>query len=91
MMMGTTNVSLANEQWRQLPDLAKALSTSFVEPVALKNVLQGLPEGNARLNAGANKTRLGATITPRASWQPGEPEVIIPVTVFTHGVGRKTY
>ncbi len=91
MMLGTTNVSLADEQWRQVPELAKSLSSSFVEPIVLKNLLQGLPDGHSRLKAGANKTRLGATITSRASWQSGEPEAIIPVTVFTHGAGRNNF
>jgi hypothetical protein len=67
------------------------LKSCFVEPVALKHLMQVLPDGHPLIQAGASKTRLGATITPRNKWNPGEPEAIIPVTVFTHGVGRKNY
>lgn len=91
IVAGTNTVSLADDGWRQRPEMAKLLATCFIEPVKVPDLNQGLPEGHPRWQAGAHRTRLGATIHPRDEWKPDEPVEIVPVTVFTHGVGRKEY
>jgi hypothetical protein len=91
VVIGTNKVMLAGDDWRQGGPMAGLLKTCFVEKVLMTDPSRGLPDGHPLVQAGANRTRLGATIVPRDAWRPDEPVEIVPVTVFTHGVGRKTY
>lgn len=86
--IGNKLLSLSDPAWAEKP-LDRLLRGSFVAPVELPDLFAGLANAHPLNAAGTNRTPLGAQqLQVRLRWQPAKPVEIIPVTIYTHKVGR---